>query len=220
MDLARFVAVLAKRALPLVRCALLADQFEGSVTRGVYERWKSNPENAAKFAKFRPEIKRDLYVSCWRAGYDESEAMWRLYCGSREGVAFQTTYERLDASLPSDVFLGKVTYLDYESGEMPWLSALSPIMHKRAAFAHEQEVRAVIWRSAYFVAQGMQPDEFPPAEPTLTMPWNAEEVLEHVFVSPYAEQWYRDVVADVLQRFAPTLADRLCWSRMKGVPLY
>ena len=54
----------------------------------------------------------------------------------------------------------------------------------------------------------------------VNVPWPARDFLERIYVSPYAEEWYRDVVASVMQRFAPDLVDRLTWSRMRGVPLY
>jgi hypothetical protein len=53
----------------------------------------------------------------------------------------------------------------------------------------------------------------------MAVPWDVEQAIEHVFVSPYAPEWYRDVVAQVLERFAPGLLPRLEWSEMKGAPL-
>jgi hypothetical protein len=110
-ELPQLVNVLARRALPFIRVDLFADKFEGSVTRPVQAEWGVNPINAATLARVRPELKREMYASCWHAGEDESEAMWKLYCGDRGGVAMQTTYERLDASLPREVRLAKVTEL-------------------------------------------------------------------------------------------------------------
>lgn len=54
----------------------------------------------------------------------------------------------------------------------------------------------------------------------INVPWPARDFLERIYVSPYAEKWYRDVVVSVMERFAPDLIDRLTWSHMRGVPVY
>jgi hypothetical protein len=222
LDLAKLIGVLHCNQLPFVRMDLLGDEFEGSVPKSVYDAYAANPLNAATMARLRPQLKRSAYVTCWHANNAESEAMWRLYCGDGEGVALQTTYERLDASLQEKgVFLGRVTYVDYEHGGFDQINSLTPLMHKRPAFEHEREVRGVIWRPAKLIADGLRPEDFPPGEPpVMTIRWNVADVVDNVFVSPYAKEWYRDVVATVIERFAPALVGRLCWSGMKAAPLF
>jgi hypothetical protein len=223
LDLPRLVALLMRNQLPLTRVDLLKDEFEGSVTKGVYEAWKVNPRNAEMFARARPQFKRMVYVSCWHANNGESEAMWRLYCGEREGIALRTSYETLDRLLPTAAFLGKVTYVDYKSdGRLPAdANVLTPFMYKRQAFEHEHEVRVAVWLHAMLIALGKTPDQFPSDEPeTIGLDWNIDQAIENVFVSPYAPEWYRDVIVGVLEKFAPALVSRLLWSNLKGVPLY
>jgi hypothetical protein len=211
--------------LRLTRVDLLKDDYEGSVTRGIVERWKDSP-NAAILSRMRPELKKQTYVSCWHANNDESEAMWRLYCGASEGIALQTSYQTLDESLPPGpgVYIGQVTYINYEtSDELPDANALSPFMFKRLAFAHEREVRVVAWPPGMGRLRLLQPGETPPPPSerrTIDLEWNISKAIEHVYVSPYASAWYRDVAAAVLEKFAPALVDRLRWSEMKGVPRF
>jgi hypothetical protein len=224
LDLERLIAMASAEKLWFTRVDLLGDEFEGSVTRGVYEFWKGNPGNAENMALFRSGLKRDCYVSCWHANESESEAMWRLYCPNSRGVAIQTTYAKLDASLPPIALLGMVSYVDYETptpvGDK-MLNMITPLMHKRLAFQYEHEVRAIIWRAAQLVADGVEPKDFPTDKPpVIGVPFDLATVVERVYVSPYADEWYRDVVAQVLLKFAPTMVDRLTWSHMKGVPLY
>jgi len=84
-------------------------------------------------------------VSCWHLNSHESEAMWKLYIKSEEGVAIQSTYRRLCESLSrcqGEIFIGKVKYIDYatdQSNEPDFW----PLMHKRKSLTHEQEVRAI-----------------------------------------------------------------------------
>ena len=37
----------------------------------------------------------ELFVTCWNASEHESHALWRIYCSTSEGVAIQTTLDRL-----------------------------------------------------------------------------------------------------------------------------
>lgn len=52
-----------------------------------------------KFEEYRKNIKKwrtQNYVSCWHQSDTESEAMWQLYTrDSKQGIAIQTTFERL-----------------------------------------------------------------------------------------------------------------------------
>jgi len=98
-------------------------------------------------------------------------------------------------------------------------------MHKRRAFAHEREVRVVLWPPAGgFVKLEPILEEMPPPpvnpKPQFGLDWDIEAAIENIFVSPYANEQYRDVVAAVLEKFAPSLAARLRWSDMKGTPSF
>jgi hypothetical protein len=216
LDLPRFIWLLSTEALAFARVDSLEDPFEGSIPPAVYDRWKSH--NAALVETARRGLRKQAFVNCWHANNAESEAMWRLYCGSRDGIALQTTYEKLDASLPHGVFLGQVTYLDYECDTRPPEDTLALLMRKRQAFEHEHEIRALIWPAV--APAGLVPADLDEHAQVINVPWHAPEFLERIYVSPYAEEWYRDVVVSVMRSFAPDLVDRLTWSHMRGVPLY
>jgi hypothetical protein len=187
--------------LLLTRVDLMKDEFEGSVTRGVYEAWRR--EYPAEIERMFGAARRMMYVSCWHANNDESEAMWRLYCGNQGGVALRTSYATLDRCTHPEAFIGEISYIDFSSSDR--LPAdnnyFTPFMYKRLAFRHEQEVRVVMWRRTSRLPAR---DEGEP--PTMGLDWNIGEAIENVFVSPYAPEWYRDVVEGVLQKFAPVLA--------------
>jgi hypothetical protein len=218
LDLPRFIWMLSNHALAFTRVDSLDDPFEGSVPPAVYEAWRADPQNSELLKKARAGLRRQFFVSCWHANDVESEAMWRLYCGSDDGIALQTTYEKLDASLPKGVLLGQVAYVDYDTDNNPPHDALALLMRKRQAYDHEHEVRALIWPAMN--PPGLLPKNFGEDTSIINVPWAADEYLEQIYVSPYAEEWYRDVVESVIQKFAPELVDRLTWSHMKGVPLY
>lgn len=43
------------------------------------------------------------------------------------------------------IFIGTVSYLDYDNDIMEWGNMFLPFLVKRRAFDHEREVRAVMW---------------------------------------------------------------------------
>ena len=216
LDLPRFIWLLSTGALAFARVDTLEDPFEGSVPPTVYEKWKHR--HADFVATAQRGLRKQAFVSCWHVNNTESEAMWRLYCGSHDGIALQTTYEKLDASLPKGILLGAVQYLDYECDIDAPHDPLALLMHKRQAFEHEHEIRALIWPASS--PPGLVPPNLEEDTRVINVPWPATDSLERIYVSPYAEEWYRDVVVSVIEKFSPELVDRLAWSHMRGVPLY
>lgn len=94
-------------------------------------------------------------ISCWHMNEDESMAMWKLYVSGPEGVAIQTTMEKLKRiEESSDFLIGKVNYLGHETEppkELPPAHHLKPyslLLQKRRCYAHEEEVRIVIMQPA------------------------------------------------------------------------
>ena len=87
-------------------------------------------------------------------------------------------------------------------------------MHKRTAFAHEREVRAVIWalpdvptsseeihsmidRGALTIPNG------------IPVPVTPKEAIEAVYIHPYASEGYHDVVRAAVERLCPELLPRI-----------
>jgi hypothetical protein len=209
------------------------DKFEGSIPASLQNAWRvrfSDLDTQARLSAGNRYGLTRFYVSCWHANEDESDAMWRLYGalpGGVDGVALQTTYEKFDASLPSTIGLGMVQYVDYDTWQLPVApNAFDLVMHKRRAFAHEREVRAVYLSPANITITGNADKVkiFDPRGASVLVAWyvdwEPERVLERIYVSPYAEEWYRDAVLAVIERFAPELAARLSWSPMRAEPIY
>ena len=100
------------------------------------------------------------------------------------------------------MFLGQITYRDYECDTQPPRDTLSLLMRKRQAFEHEHEIRALVWPSA---APPELVGDLDEETRVINVPWPARDFLERIYVSPYADEWYRDVVVSVMERFAPDL---------------
>lgn len=224
MPLAKLISLLQTSQLYLARLDMLNDPHEGAIpyqqiaTRKLQSMQLGMPDMDKHSARFNQRVKGATFVSCWSLNQSESEALWRLYTQDTDGVAIQTTYQALiDAIAPHDYFyIGKINYINYESQWFPAGNSYYPVMHKRRAFAHEQEVRIV----KTYMDQHPFEYEKPFATQGLRLPINIENVIKAIYISPYADEWYADVVKSVVEKFAPLLISKIYWSKMKVAPFY
>lgn len=172
IDLEKLKSLLERRSLFFCRADRFADPFEGaSPEREVADRERGYRElmnsvhgpqisdedareHAVQLEWLQAAVRQSVIISCWHANKNESDAMWRLYLKDWHGVAVQTTPVNLKASFQStayDVYAGLVRYLDYDNEiyhesdfQIDGYNAMTPFVHKRRFFVHENEYRAVI----------------------------------------------------------------------------
>ena len=157
-----------------------------------------------ELVKRQEEKRKEYFVSCWHENERESEGMWKLYTSAlSQGVAIQTTVERLCCSLENDCFeIGKVNYVTFDK---PLTETQVPVWYKRDVFAHEREVRVVIKDSAY-TCNGM------PVET------NLDTLIEKIYVSPTAPEWLAGLVKRVALQYG--LDKPVEYSRLNDKPCY
>lgn len=217
MDIAKLVSMLKSGSIYLTRIDRFSDPYEGTITQltaeGIDQFMKSMDfaTDASQVLKMTDEARRELFVSCWHANEHESEAMWRLYCGDSGGVAIQSTYLSLMESirLHQGVYIGVVKYIDYNTSVFPGANVYYPVMHKRASFNHEREVRLVKLHS---LPIGREQDA------ALSIGVDIDQLVKAIYVSPSAPSYYFDAVQTIVQAIAPSLASRLKWSEMSSPP--
>ena len=233
MDLAKFVDLLNTKELFLPRVDRLSDPHEGSLTRGhINARFLQalhapssdvGNELMQEEPKYIRKLRGSTYVSCWCLNNHESEAMWRLYCGDKQGVAIKTTYKKLSETLleNSEMYIGRVTYIDFDCGGFQFIQLddnwppehkyFYPFMHKRDAFSHESEVRIVkiIW-----------PTKKNNKNQKLGIPLklDLERIIDNIYVNPCADIWYFDVVKTIIRKFSTKLEPLL--RHNKSSPFY
>ncbi len=225
LSLPKFISLLKHRHLYLSRLDLLKDPHEGAIPKPLIDARREffgsqgRPDVEAMMRNTNVRARSACYVNSWTQMDAESEALWRQYCQNEEGVAIQSSYERLIDVVAGDddLYLGQVRYIDYQSESWETggtINIFSPVMHKRRAFAHEAEIRLVKVLYAHV------PENAPRGPAGVTVPVVLEELVEGMFVSPYAQEWYFDVVKAVVQEFGRSLVERVGWSLMKGEPFY
>lgn len=138
---------------------------------------------------------------------------------SNQGVAIRSTYGRLIASFqrkePDNLHVGLVQYIDYSTESFPPLPTpeteyfLTPFIHKRRSYKHEEELRALWWDGEALNSSGPHEsgDPMPPEWMAGVHPGGVdlgvdlEVLVEEVRVSPAAPAWFRGVVEAVGRRY-------------------
>lgn len=244
MDLAKFLFLLDRSCLYFTRVDTLSefDPFEGYYTHRnldfdnlkfeqLSEKFKesSGLKNKKLFEQvvranksLRNFVKNErstTYVNSWHIKEHESAAMWKIYLNSNEGIAIQSTYRRLIASLSSysdfDIFIGKIKYIDYEKEEIPHGNLLSPFMYKRKNFEHEDELRSLIWTRQG--GKNPQGDKFL-AEFGLYVQTDIQLLIENIFVVPSAPPWILEIIRSVTNKFG--LSKEVRQSNLASTPVY
>jgi hypothetical protein len=162
---------------------------------------------------------RSAHASCWRYG-PESEAMWQLYCGRRDGVAIKTTFGKLESSI--DPFphtcVSLIEYRDYRTeGFKRHQHRYDPALHKRLAFSHESEVRILRCVAGDF-EQAAGNEKFD-AGASFELPgWDLETVADEIIVNPLCASEYLSTVVATIGRISKPLADRVRASDHQAPP--
>jgi hypothetical protein len=135
--------------------------------------------------------------------------MWRIYCGSAEGIVIYTTIRRLAAALPPETELLPVRYdqgSDAMFGPLIYLAT-----NKRPGFRYENEWR-VVWPNT---AATTTREQLPKSHLVALDPLS---VIEGIRAHPASDATFRQRVVALLERVAPALADRLQPSEMADGP--
>lgn len=225
MDFAKLLQILVRNELTLVRVDQLPDKYEGLFperSEEAFIEWlrvrgtvaASDREIHLKnFRQWFQGARGTMFVSCWHLGEIESEAMWRIYCGSHNGVAIKLIYGALRDSVNhtqavanshSEVFIGLMRYIDFRTDVFPQSdshNSFDLVMHKRREFKYENEVR---------IAQMVLA---PGDAKSRAIPWDAASI-EGIVISPYADAWYGEIVRDTVSRLLPKLTSRIFDSLM------
>lgn len=208
MDFTKFIALLERRALFFARSDKLNDPFEGSFPqKNIKARYVNlHPEFEevllslpSLMSAFWMQLKRFTLVSCWHESNYESEAMWKLYASANGGLAIKTRFDSFVKSFITDekIHIGKVQYVDYDNDLIPEDDPLSPYLHKRKSFEHEQEVRAIVQNVNTSQLTELQDDydigKYYEVDLNL--------LIQEVVVDPFTPEWFLELVDLVAQRY-------------------
>lgn len=219
LDFTKFVSLISTNSLFFSRADKFEDPFEGA--KGLkknkrkwddhylefFEHAYKNPPEGVDFNKSEKEIKKEAkrllseldkggvndlkrtFINCWHENPYESEAMWKLYTKNMsEGIAIQTTYDKLYKALKRNpsIDIGRVNYIDYNS---KFTGINESFWFKRKSFEHEREIRAVY-------KDFREKSEYGKPMDTIV-----KTLIQKLYVSPTAQDWFVDVVKETLNKY-------------------
>ncbi|AQM61455.1 hypothetical protein [Clostridium baratii] len=209
MDFTKFVDILENEALFFTRSDRFKDKFEGTlpIANEVIKERESKVDYEDRKLKLKliKEVRKHMLISCWHINDSESDAMWKLYSQSTQSIAIQTSFGRLkEAFKKTDetVNIGKVKYIDYNLDVINEDSLYNFWLHKRKAFSHENELRAIICRCdiSKIKYTNLNIKDIP-SDYGENIDVDLNMLIDSVYVSPLAEQWFADLVEKVIRRY-------------------
>jgi hypothetical protein len=165
-----------------------------------------------------------VLINPWHYNEYESAAMWNLYSHENAGIAIQSTTRRLSESFRKNnediIWIGQVQYLDFSKDWMNrWDNLFEAFLTKRKSFEYENEIRAVTCLppdnlnrellastategSNIFLSQNrtINPKELTDKGKYVSV--DLEVLVEKVYVAPYAESWFEEVVESLLSKYS------------------
>ena len=218
MNFIKFISLLARSELFFARADKLGDPFEGTYSRmnnrarlEAYFGPITN-ENFQQLRKFQKDLPRFTLINCWHESPEESTAMWGLYTNEIDGIAIKTDFASLKQSLTceQDIYVGSVSYIDYEVDTIRDENAYLPYLHKRSNFAHEKEVRAIV--PIIPVSNGRLDTSQDICDVGIHYEVDLSRLIKEVIVAPKAENWHLEAIKSVAAKYnleAPVIKSSL-----------
>lgn len=125
----------------------------------------------------------------------ESELLWSRYSFMTEGIAIQSSFDRLVRSLKDylqGVYIGKVRYVDWGKEVTPIENVMYPMLRKRINYRDERGLRATI-----FISNILKN----PRKLGFHVPVDLMELIETIFISPKSTDWFLDLVKSVFEKY-------------------
>ena len=221
MDLPKLIYLLEKKQIYLSRADRFDDTHEGA-TPLAQKNWENenDPQYSDSIANFRRRQREWTFITCWSHREHESHALWRIFCGPKQGVAVRSSYIRLTDLMNLKGEDKEIGLVDYGRDDPIPPNTLIPFFRKRKPFEYEQEVRFVanIYRCIDVHDQtGKHIAPLPCLQPLLR---DLSGFVEAIRIHPEADSYYVEVVNSVVNKFAPELSGRVERSEMAEPPQF
>lgn len=194
LDLSKFLDLLLNKRLFMSRSDKFEDKYEGTFSEPTFEELKKISEHKPGFLDEYKKHRESVVVSSWHINEYESYAMWQIFTKNNEGLAIQSTVQRLkDALAPETRYeqhIGEVQYIDYKKEFIPFDNDFFPFLFKRKSFQYEREVRIISDLSKYgrTINDGVKVDV------------DINALIERIYIHPKSENWYKNLVIELMEQ--------------------
>jgi len=236
MDFTKFISLLESESLFFSRADKFQDPFEGATPlNNIHLRelrlnsyLSLHPDNDREdylrrmkiHFKNKAHLRKRVAVNCWHQNNYESEAMWKLYVPSGEGIAIRTTIKNLKNSLANydePMEISNVNYINYERDLIHENLTLAPFITKRKSFEHEREIRALIYRPGDDLNTHVE-YSFSTIDLGIFVPLNLNILIKDIYIAPTANEWFSDLIKRVIKRYSFNF--KVSQSNLKKNPLF
>ena len=194
LDLSKFVDLLLYKKLFMSRSDKFEDQYEGTFSEPTFEEIRKLSIDNPEFLDYYKTHRKNVVISSWHINEYESFAMWQIFTQKHEGLAIQSTLERIQQALSLDrnfeQHIGSVNYIDYKKEYIPFDNTFFPFLFKRKSFQYEREIRIISDVSAHNlnIDNGLKIDV------------DIEQLIEKIYIHPKSENWYKNLVIELVKR--------------------
>jgi hypothetical protein len=192
--------------------ALAGDQLDHVILRRPIQPMAGSvPEEPVleRARRINRQWRETTFISCWSSSDHESYALWKIFCGSSDGVAIRCPTYNLTRLVPG-LHWYAVTY-DEPGTEIVTPTPTALATRKRLMFKYEQEVRAIITDNR--MEHSITRYEF-----GCTCDFDPERLISSVAVHPEADSTLMDAVVRAVGDYAQKLSGKVAWSAMRESP--
>lgn len=207
LDFTKFVDLILSSQLFFSRSDQFQDPFEGVFRLKDYENTKHMLTNQELTKKF-------YFLNCWHINDNQSDAMWKIFLDTKNGIAIKSTVGDLIKSLevsPEDIFISKVYYRDFDKVTFNELmneeqnklfdgrgGSLNQFNYKRISFEHEKELRLCHADLPIpHTIKGGIPRE-PLSHKRIDVVLN--NLVKEIVIAPFADEWFESLVLQLIEK--------------------
>lgn len=198
--LSKFLGLIERSSLYLCRHDKFDDSFEGGLS--VLDKQYFDSVNPEMHQYMTGDKVGCYYSNCWTKSDVDEYVLWSSYASLQDGIAIQSTVERLITSLDvekeKNVYISDVLYIDYSKDYTfrktgGKVNTLAPHFTKRDYFKSEKELRVM-----YVDPVG----KFDSSPNGVEIRVDLKTLIEKVYVAPFSYPWLRDVINNILAKYA------------------
>jgi hypothetical protein len=170
------------------------DQYEGTFSEPTFEEIRRIAQSNPEFVDNYKSHRENVVISSWHINEYESYAMWQIFTKNNEGLAIQSTVQRLkNAMVPENRYeqhIGEVKYIDYKKEYIPFDNNFFPFLFKRKSFQYEREVRVIsdLTKHNIHINEGAKVNV------------DINQLIEKIYIHPKSENWYKNLVIQLMQQ--------------------
>jgi hypothetical protein len=120
--------------------------------------------------------------------------MWQIFTQNTEGLAIQSTVQRLRNALSYETqheqYIGEVNYIDYKKEYIPFDDLFFPFLFKRKSFQYEREIRII----SDVTLNNIKLNE------GLKINVDINQLIEKIYIHPKSENWYKNLVIELVSK--------------------